>query len=76
MQDNVARNNIPNSGKQRVFIPKVEDQVKRRILYEELIREASCEAEIKALRKAYEVSRLLYINDELIIERNNQMLKV
>ncbi len=58
------------------IVDVVEKQRKRRERYEDLIKEASCEDEIAWLRKAYEISRLLYIKDELVIERNNQMLKV
>ena len=59
-----------------VYVDIVDQQVKRREGYEKLIMRASCEDEVKALRKAYEVSRLLYIHNEDVIERNNQMLQI
>jgi len=53
----------------------VTDQEQRLARYESLIGMASCEEEKKALRKAYEISRLLFINDEMVMQRNNMMLR-
>ena len=43
--------------------------------YEHLISIASCEEEKKALRKAYEVSRLIHIKHEDVIERSSWLLE-
>jgi len=57
------------------MIAIVENQQKRMAHYKELIDMASCEEEKKALYKTYEISRLLFINDEDVRQRNNMMLR-
>ena len=43
--------------------------------YETLIHMASCEEERKVLYKAYEVSRLIHIKHEDVIERSSWLLR-
>ena len=51
------------------------EQQKRMDRYRELIDMASCEEEGKALYKAYEISRLIHIKHEDVIERSSWLLK-
>ena len=53
----------------------VTNQEQRLLRYQQLIDMASCEEEAKALRKSYEISRLIFINDEDVRQRNNMMLR-
>ena len=55
--------------------PQVEAQQVRMWLYETLIDMASCDEEKKSLKASYEISRLIHIKHEDVIERNSWLLK-
>ena len=44
-------------------------------LYKKLIDMASCDEEVKALKKAYEISRLIHIKHPDVIERKSWLLE-
>jgi len=50
-------------------------QQERMARYKRVIAMATCEEEVKALYKAYEVSRLIHIKDHDIVERCSWLLK-
>ena len=50
-------------------------QQERMARYKKLMAIASSEEEVKALYKAYEVSRLIHIKDHDIVERQSWLLK-
>lgn len=52
----------------------IEKQQERMHRYRDLIEMASCEEEKKALYKAYEVSRLIHIKHEDVVERSSWLL--
>jgi hypothetical protein len=53
----------------------VAKQQERMYFYKELIKIASCDEEIKALKKSYEISRLIHINHPDVIERQSWLLE-
>ena len=54
---------------------QIDKQQTRMVLYDTLIKMASCEEEKKALYKTYEISRLIHIKHPDVIERNSWMIK-
>lgn len=53
----------------------IQKQQERMKLYKMLLDTASCEEERKALLKTYEISRLIFIKHEDVIERSSFMLE-